>query len=213
MKFINVEDSYGKEGDTELRGLRSGSGPSSGNDIRVAALCYMLFPYITHSLRGEITKRNILNNNNYCDNIANNNNNYKSSNVRKRTPFSTRECLHLFGGILDGLIAIHSVHLSHRDVKIKNVMLRQRRDHHTLFTPVLVDLGSAGPLTVDIEPRGVGEVRDTLSSQRKRRILLSVVEDAASNTTMAYQSPELFEGGMMSMNEDEVLDYGKVDVW
>jgi hypothetical protein len=33
---------------------------------------------------------------------------------------------------------------------------------------------------------------------------------------MAYRPPELFEGGMMmttTKNEEDILDYGKIDVW
>ena len=158
-----------------------------------------------------------------------------------------REVLHLFGGILDGIIAIHRANLSHRDVKVENVMLRRNRRGHRFidrdpeaapvdgmgecdggalgFTPVLVDLGSSGPLMVSI-----GGGRDATSSslapsQRRRRALMSIVEDAALHTTMAYRPPELFEGGMMTaistattntegkMDEDDILDYGKVDVW
>ena len=202
-KFVNDGDrdqNNTEEGDVELGGLLSGS---RSNDI---VACYMLFPFITHSLRGEITERNILMSPNEYNNY-----NGQSNHARRRKPFSTIEVLQLFGGILDGLIAVHAVNLSHRDIKIENIMLRRMRGHH-LPTPVLVDLGSAGPLTVDLS-QGGGGGRDT---QSRRRALNSIVEDAASHTTMAYRPPELFEGGMMmtsTKNEEEILDFGLVDVW
>lgn len=65
------------------------------------------------------------------------------------------------------------------------------------FTPVLMDFGSAGPLTVRLETR---------------RQVLTVTEEAASNTTMPYRPPELFEGGARH-GRTETLDYGRVDVW
>jgi serine/threonine protein kinase len=205
VKFVNDGDSDQNNnedgGDVELGGLLSGS----RSNEKIVSACYMLFPFIPHSLRGEITERNIL----MSPNEYNNYNNSQSNHARRRKPFSTIEVLQLFGGILDGLIAVHAVNLSHRDIKIENVMLRRMRGHHHL-TPVLVDLGSAGPLTVNLSQGGG---RDT---QSRRRALNSIVEDAASHTTMAYRPPELFEGGMMmttTKNEEEILDYGKIDVW
>jgi serine/threonine protein kinase len=206
VKFVNDGDSDQNNdedgGDVELGGLLSGS----RSNEQIVSACYMLFPFIPHSLRGEITERNIL----MSPNEYNNYNNSQSNHARRRKPFSTMEVLQIFGGILDGLIAVHAVDLSHRDIKIENVMLRRMRGHHHLLTPVLVDLGSAGPLTVNLSQGGG---RDT---QSRRRALNSIVEDAASHTTMAYRPPELFEGGMMmttTKNEEDILDYGKIDVW
>jgi len=236
-----------------------------------SVVCYMLFPYVSHSLRGEITERNILmpsSSNNYTDysndhhrgrgilGASGRGSGYGGHGGRRRMTFSTREVLHLFGGILDGLIAIHDANMSHRDVKIENVMLRRCRrrrgrgyddddddDPETAlagrrgggglrFTPVLVDLGSSGPLTVSIDGgRGASSSSSSsslASSQRRRRALLSIAEEASSHTTMAYRPPELFEGGMMTtttmtttstmigvgeMDQEDILDYGKVDVW
>jgi serine/threonine protein kinase len=209
------------------------------------ATCYMLFDYLSHSLRGLIDERSILMHSfgNYNDyrNI------HGRGGDRGRKPFSTREVLHLFGGILDGLVAIHEANLSHRDVKVENVMLRRNRrgrrcidrdpeaalvdgmrqcDGVALtFTTVLVDLGSSGPLTVSMNGGWDATSSSLAPSQRRRRALMSIVEEAESHTTIAYRPPELFEGGMMTaisttttntsgkMDEDDVLDYGKVDVW
>lgn len=173
--------------------------------------CYMLFTYIPHSLRGEITKRNILN-----------------EGSRQRMPFSTREVLQIFGGLVDALIAMHDANLSHRDVKIENVLLKKsdhcgyRVDTTDHYIPVLMDYGSAGPLKTTIQVMNMSSLQQ---QQHQMSSLLSttttkVVEDASMFTTMAYRPPELFEGGLSttkytttSEGADNVLDYGKVDVW
>lgn len=259
IKFVNGDRGGGganhSDADCEERG------------DNVSVVCYMLFPYVSHSLRGEITERNILMpswSNTYtgCNNDhhrgrgilgpSGRGSGYGGHGGRRRIAFSTREVLHLFGGILDGLIAIHDANMSHRDVKIENVMLRRCRRRRSRgydddddddpeaalagrrgggglrFTPVLVDLGSSGPLTVSIDGGRDASSSSLASSKRRRRALLSIAEEAASHTTMAYRPPELFEGGMMAtmtmtttstmigvgeMEEEDILDYGKVDVW
>jgi len=161
-------------------------------------VCYMLFPYISHSLRGEITKRNIL----YDPS------DYSSgSGSSRRTPFTTKEVLQLFGGILDGVKAMHDANISHRDIKLENVLLESsaygdknsRRSSTGRLTPVLMDFGSAGPLTREIQ---------------SKQEIYGIVEESASHTTMPYRPPELFDGGLRYINGSvNVLDYGKVDVW
>jgi serine/threonine kinase 16 len=60
-----------------------------------------------------------------------------------------------------------------------------------------MDFGSAfGPLHVPIKSR----------SQ-----LMTLVDDAATNCTVSYRAPELFEGGAMHGEED--IDLSKADVW
>jgi len=173
--------------------------------------CYMLFPYIPQSLRGEITKRNMLN-----------------EGSRQRMPFSTREVLQIFGGLVDALIAMHDANLSHRDVKIENVLLKKsdhcgyRVETYDHYIPVLMDYGSAGPLKTIVQVMNMSSLQQ---QQHQTSSLLSttttkVVEDASMFTTMSYRPPELFEGGMTTMKQtstsegaENVLDYGKVDVW
>jgi serine/threonine kinase 16 len=167
----------------ELLGLKF-ERDSSSNEYNV---CYMLFPYIPTSLRGEMTERNIL----------------QQSNSRQR-PFATKEILSIFGGILDGLSTMHSNNISHRDVKIENVLLKRGqsyRDGHRStsgYTPVLMDFGSAGPLTIQFN---------------SRHEVLSAIETASQHTTLSYRPPELFEGGLRHNDGTKLLDYGKVDVW
>ena len=163
-------------------------------------VCYMLFPYISHSLRGEITKRNILYDpSDYSSGSG--------SGGSRRVPFTTKEVLQLFGGILDGVLAMHDANISHRDIKLENVLLESskygdnnsRRSSTGRLTPVLMDFGSAGPLTREIQ---------------SKQEIYGIVEESASHTTMPYRPPELFDGGLRYTNGTvNVLDYGKVDVW
>ena len=180
--------------DTSMNSSSSG-GREEHNEYNV---CYMLFPYISHSLRGEITKRNIL----YDPSDYSTN-----SGGSRRAPFATKEVLQLFGGILEGVKAMHDANISHRDIKLENVLLESstygdnnsRRSSTGRLTPVLMDFGSAGPLTREIQ---------------SKQEIYGIVEESASHTTMPYRPPELFDGGLRYTNGSvNVLDYGKVDVW
>ena len=137
------------------------SGPSAGGPD----LCYLLFPLVPDSLRGELTRRNVL----------------------LERPGDARRCLAvgevlgLLGGLVDGLSAIHGRGLSHRDFKIENILLRRKGGRAGRgYTPVIMDFGSAGPASEAIATRS--DVR-------------RAVEAASSRTTLAYRPPELFDGG------------------
>jgi len=208
LKFDNISSTCSSSSSSSVSS--SSHDPHHHNEYN---LCYMLFPYIPNSLRGEVTNRNIL----YHADPSN------KTRRRRRQPFATEEILQLFGGLVDALIAMHNSNISHRDIKLENVLLQYHHHHHgryqdddddpttttasrrrgrggkqILFTPVVMDFGSAGALCSKI-----------LNSRQQ---VLTVVENAASNTTMTYRPPELFEGGMRH-GVCEMLDYGKVDVW
>mmetsp|Transcript_13975 Transcript_13975/g.21622 ORF Transcript_13975/g.21622 Transcript_13975/m.21622 type:complete len:545 (-) Transcript_13975:58-1692(-) len=168
-------------------------------------VCYMLFPHLPHSLRGEITQRNLLLNYNDHD--------HRSS---TRQPFTTVQVIHLFRGILDGLLAMHNANISHRDVKLENVLLSlpttSYSDHHHnkannnsfFLTPILIDYGSAGPLQTP--------------PLTTRNSILQLIELASVHTTFPYRPPELSDVGNLRASSSSstcscVVDYGKVDVW
>ena len=175
-------------------------------------VCYMLFPYLPNSLRGEITKRNILNQDDPNDGSNSNNHYYRNNNNtqrRQRQPFTTIEVMHLFRGILDALLAMHNANISHRDVKLENVLLSPSSlstsytDHHhrrhSKYTPILMDYGSAGPLTTP--------------PLTTRHSILNLIEVASTHTTFSYRPPELSDVGNLRPSSSCIVDYGKVDVW
>lgn len=142
------------------------------------AVCYMLFPLVPNSLRNEITKRKLLD---------------ETVPPREKRPWTERALLEIYVQIVDGVSHIHSMNLSHRDVKLENVLLDT--DEHGA-KPILMDFGSAGPITHDLETRND---------------VLEITEEASSNTTLPYRPPELFDGGLR--HGESELNYGKVDVW
>lgn len=186
-------------------------------------VCYMLFPYLPYSLRGEITSRNVLSLNDKDHQDYKYNPQQHRPTTRGRRPFTTKEALHLFRGILDGLMAMHNSNISHRDVKLENVLLQLNSydDHHhhshhslstTRYTPILMDFGSAGPLTSPPLPT--------------RQSILQIIELASSQTTLSYRPPELSDSLHFGLRQNDgpttttttttkscILDYGKVDVW
>ena len=142
--------------------------------------CYMLFPYLPTSLRDDISARRLL----------------EDTEESNRRPYSEREALVLFDGIVDAVKTMHEAGISHRDIKVENILLRM--SEHGSITPVLTDFGSAGPLSVSL---------------RSRADVFRVDEDVAKHTTVEYRAPELFEAKMLEYGPSEFLDYGRADVW
>lgn len=157
--------------------------------------CYMLFPYIPLSLRADITARKLL-----ADVLES-----------KRRPYSEREALTIFAGIVSGVRTMHEAGLSHRDITVENVLLQEnvasgkhtrrgRKRGNNNRTPVLLDFGSAGPLTVPLQTR---------------RHVDSVVKKAVNYSTLPYRAPELLDGGglLQHYGLSKTFNYGPADVW
>jgi serine/threonine kinase 16 len=143
--------------------------------------CYMLFPYIPRSLHDDITSRRLL-----SDTLES-----------KRRPYSEQEALTLFSGIVSAVRTMHAAEISHRDIKIENVLLKKGKGK--LWTPVLMDFGSAGPLIV--------QLRSPIDVLRFR-------EAAERQTTISYRAPEL--GGEFALvygSSTPFYHYGYADVW
>jgi len=137
-------------------------------------ICYMLFPLYESSLRDQINKRNLLS---------------TSTSLEPIHPWSEREIIEIFAGIVDGVKTIHNQGYAHRDVKLENVLLDYRNK------PVLMDFGSVSPVKMPINTRSA---------------LMALFDDASINCTMSYRAPELFEGGAR-FGEPEID--GRIDVW
>lgn len=168
-------------------------------DTNYNNVSYMLFPRISTSLRDEISQRNILQQDTTTT----------TTTSRSSRPFTVKDILSIFGGILDGLSVMHANNISHRDVKIENILLKIGQSYRdgmssssssssSGYTPILMDFGSAGPLTIQLTGR---------------RDVLSAIETASQHTTLSYRPPELFEGGLRHNEGNGVLNYDKVDVW
>lgn len=91
-------------------------------------ICYMLFPYVPHSLRAEVNRRFF-------------------SSTSPANPWLEVKALEIFLGILHGVAALHETNHSHRDLKLENVLLMENK------TPIIMDFGSAGPLVQPIQTR------------------------------------------------------------
>lgn len=156
-------------------------------------VCYMLFPFIKGgSLRDEVSARKILHNN-----------------VEMARPIKEREVLRVFKGILNGVITLHNAGYSHCDVKLENILLdKSANDEETGFPTTIGSQNLGIPVLMDF-----GSARKPLAIQLKdRRTVLTLTEEASSNSTMSYRAPELFDGGCRHGSLEPDID-GKVDVW
>jgi serine/threonine kinase 16 len=184
-----------------LLGMTMDKQKGSGNTI-----CYMLFPLYSHSLRDIVNRRTgLLDNNGITTPTPHNHPHHhpyghatkssssvaSNSSFREPAPWPELRALQLFHGILMGIRALHEAGYTHRDIKLENVLLDGEDD------PVLLDFGSAGPITVAIETRSA---------------VHQIVEQASQHTTLPYRPPELLEVGGLRAG-DPPVDFRAVDVW
>ena len=205
--------------------------PLLGMIIEDKQFCYMLFPYMPHSLRDEVNRRIFdrqlpqRHGREYSHQSTSRTSPFPTTKQSSRTqqqqqqhrgldsipPWNEIQALRIFRSVLDGIKAIHDANYTHRDIKLENILFRSSNN---LNVPVITDLGSSGSLTEDVTTR---------------RNLMNIVELASSHTTISYRPPELFEGGITILSssssgngddgngtnnyENNVLDYTRVDIW
>lgn len=188
-----------------LLGMTMDQSQQQGNGTNT--ICYMLFPLYPHSLRDIVNRRTGLLDNTGTITPTHRNHPHhpygvrapqssssmasNSSSFREPAPWPELRALQLFHGIVMGIRALHEAGYTHRDVKLENVLLDGEDE------PVLLDFGSAGPLTAAIETRAA---------------VHQIVEQASQHTTLPYRPPELLEVGGLRAG-DAAVDYRAVDVW
>mmetsp|Transcript_38762 Transcript_38762/g.58223 ORF Transcript_38762/g.58223 Transcript_38762/m.58223 type:complete len:458 (-) Transcript_38762:97-1470(-) len=178
------------------------------HDEGMVHVCYMLFPYLAGgSLRDEITRRNLLPS---CDDTR-----QLSRSLMTSRCFTQKQILNLFYEIVYAVKLLHDGGVSHCDLKLENILLDVHYENYkddqdkeggsyedtcemygVKGKPVLMDFGSARPLSLSLTTRSD---------------VLTLVEEASSHTTICYRPPELFEGGLR--HGEANLDLRKVDVW
>lgn len=168
-----------------------------GNHDTSSPYCYMLFPFFPHSLRAEVNRRIF-----HTPELVSS----SSSTMTTPSPWSNSggepTVLELFQHLTEGVAVLHAAGYTHRDIKLENILLGGSNPSH-LVHPVLMDFGSAGPLSRPI---------------RSRNEALDVADQASSHTTLPYRPPELFPGELRYEqsgveNQEQVLDYTQTDVW
>jgi serine/threonine kinase 16 len=170
------------------------------------SVCYMLFPYYPHSLRQEINQRILdplqdLEQSQRQPPFTQAQRTQKIIDVLTFQPWNESIVLQMFQHLCQAVQQLHAAGYTHRDIKLENILLKGSNTTH-LTQPILMDFGSAGPLT------------RSLSSKRD---VLDIAEQASQHTTISYRPPELFSGELRPSNnsnsQDDALDYTKCDVW
>ena len=137
------------------------------------SICYMVFPYLPHSLRAEVNQRIF--------------NPHPPISSATTAPWSESTVLTMFAHLCEGVSLMHNMtQLTHRDIKLENILFMGSNTMH-LQSPVMMDFGSAGPLKRKLE---------------SRKDILEVAESASQHTTMPYRPPELFPGELRVGDED-----------
>ncbi|KAG7367940.1 protein kinase domain containing protein [Nitzschia inconspicua] len=169
------------------------------------SICYMLFPFYPHSLRQEVNQRILdplqeLDQSRRQPPFTQSQRTQKVKDLLTFQPWNESIVLQMFHHLCHAVQQLHAAGYTHRDIKLENILLKGSNTTH-LTQPVLMDFGSAGPLT-----RSLSTKRD----------VLDVAEQASQHSTISYRPPELFSGELRQSSniaEDETLDYTKCDVW
>lgn len=171
------------------------------------SICYMLFPFYPHSLRQEVNQRILdplqeLEKSERQPPFTQSQRTQKVKDLLTFQPWNEAIVLQMFQHLCTAVQQLHAAGYTHRDIKLENILLKGSNISH-LTQPVLMDFGSAGPLT---------------RSLTNKHDVLDIAEQASQHTTVSYRPPELFSGELRlssrnNKSEDEVLDYTQCDVW
>ena len=124
--------------------------------LRTNEYCYMLFPPCSHSLQKEVNQQ-------MCLLDKDDHQLYHSEKKYNTTtsPWSSElQILQLILRICLAVQALHDVNYTHCDIKLENILLLKKTNQNTImhdddyddnyYEPILMDFGSAGPLTVTL---------------------------------------------------------------
>jgi len=117
-------------------------------------------------------------------------------------PFPEEVAVHSIIGVLEGLKAIHKLGFAHRDIKPHNILVSAPSGlsvpllpaNFKRVKPILMDLGSAAPLTMKISDRNQGSM---------------LVDQASVKCSAAHRAPELFDIPRIPYE----VNGEKTDVW
>lgn len=180
-------------------------------------LCYMLFPYLPHSLKKEVDRRifepmeEVTNNtkNKNGSTMSQTQKNQKIKGSLRMPPWSETTVLRWFEQLCDSVILMHASGYSHRDIKLDNVLLHQASPSplQSSFTEANSGSGSnnvyRGRSTHDsrsgvvlMDYGSAGSLRQSLGT---RRDVLEIADEASQHTTISYRPPELFAGELRAV--------------
>jgi serine/threonine kinase 16 len=180
-------------------------------------LCYMLFPYLPHSLKKEVVLRifepmeEVTNNtkNKNGSTMSQTQKNQKIKDSLRMPPWSETTVLRWFEQLCDSVILMHASGYTHRDIKLDNVLLQQSSPSPSLSSFPEASSGNGnnnvyrGRSTHDSRSGVVlmdyGSAGPLHKSLGTRRDVLEIADEASQNTTISYRPPELFAGELRAV--------------
>jgi serine/threonine protein kinase len=123
-----------------------GFGESAGGTSHHDRCCYMLFPFCTHSLRDEVNRRTLL-----LERSS-------TADASSHRPWNETLALQIFLHVCRGVQAMHQANISHRDIKLENILFEDFASKQ----PLLMDFGSVGPVIQHIADRRQVMVSDVI---------------------------------------------------